>query len=172
MLKATDGNTTRNTGEMRLMGTGRLQINSADKGLAAKVVGRPVLAQELARVEARELVPAQVEAPELAQAVAPELALVQGVAELELAQVAALLERDLVAVELELVPVLAVQEHAQVEAAPERDPVAARLKIKSAIAAHRRDLARLLAAADLAAVVESTREPAATEAATAWAAAV
>jgi len=68
-------------------------------------------------------------------------------------------------------------ETVQVEAVPVRSHLRARLavllRIKSVIALHHRGRVPLLAAVeDLAAVVETTRDPAATEAATAWAAAV
>ncbi len=67
-------------------------------------------------------------------------------------------------VELELGPV---------EAEREPDQVAVPLRIKLVIAVRPRDLVpRLVAAEDLAAEVETTRDPAATEAATAWEAAV
>jgi hypothetical protein len=88
-------------------------------------------------------------------------------------------------VEPERVPVAAELELVQAEAelalvrVAERvpnlrpDQLEARRKTRSATAAHHRDLARLLAAVeDLAAAVETTRDPAAKEAATAWAAAV
>jgi hypothetical protein len=61
----------------------------------------------------------------------------------------------------------------QVEAVPERDPVAVPPRIKLVIAVRHRDLVpRLVAVEDLAAAVETTRDPAAIEAATAWVAAV
>ena len=70
-------------------------------------------------------------------------------------------------------PAVAELEHGPVEAEREPDQVAVPLRIKLVIAVHHRDLVPLLAAAeDLAAAVETTRDPAATEAATAWVAAV
>jgi DUF2950 family protein len=59
-----------------------------------------------------------------------------------------------------------------VEAVPERDPVGVPVRTKSVTAPHRRGLVPLLAEVeDSAAAAETTREPAATEAATAWEAA-
>ena len=85
-------------------------------------------------------------------------------AELELVQVAA---------ERELARAVAELEHGPVEAEREPDQVAVPLRIKLVIAVRPRDLVpRLVAAEDLAAAVETTRDPAATEAATAWVAAV
>jgi hypothetical protein len=111
--------------------------------------------------------------------------LVQGVAELEHARAEAEPELGPVAAELELVQAAAELEHDPVVAElalvrvaaqvpnPRPDQLEARQKTKWATEAHHRDLARLLAAVeDLAAVVETTRAPAATEAVVAWAAAV
>jgi hypothetical protein len=84
-------------------------------------------------------------------------------------------ESPVVPAALELGIVLVVVELArgQVEAVPERDPVAVPPRIKLVIAVRHRDLVpRLVAGEDLAAAVETTRDPAATEAATAWVAAV
>jgi hypothetical protein len=160
LARATGGSTTRNTGEMRPMGIGKRRINSAARGLAARAVGSRGLEPELAPVAAPELAPVQV----AVQVQAPVL--VQGVAELEHARAEAARERGLVVAELELV---------RAEAARvlglQRDQLAVPRRTRSATEAHHRDLARLLAAEDLAAVVETTRDPAATEAATAWAAA-
>jgi len=113
------------------------------------VVGSQVLAPELARVVAPELAPVQVavQAPVLVQAVA-ELEHARAEAELALVRVAA--------------PVQNLR----------RDQLEARRRTRSATEAHHRDLARLLAVEDSAAVVETTRDPAATEAGIAWAAAV
>jgi hypothetical protein len=78
-----------------------------------------------------------------------------------------------VALELGIVLVAVELARGQVEAVPERDPLAVPPKIKLVIAVRRRDLVpRLVAVEDLAAAVETTRDPAATEAATAWVAAV
>ena len=58
-------------------------------------------------------------------------------------------------------------------AVPERGPVAVPLRTKSVTAPHPRGLVPLLAGAeDLVGAAETTRDPAATEAATAWVAAV
>jgi hypothetical protein len=84
------------------------------------------------------------------------------------------LEHAPVVVELERVPVEAELALVWVEVGPEPDPlraqVAVALRTKSVTAAHRRGLP-LLAVEDLAVVAETTREPAATEAARAWEAA-
>jgi hypothetical protein len=129
------------------MGIGRRRI-SLGAPLAARVAGRRVLGLELALVVAPELERGLVAAePEHGQAAA----------ELVLAPVAA---------ELVLVPVVAVP----VPGHP-RGRLAAALRTKSVIALHRRGLPRL-AVEDLAAVVETTHEPAAIEAGAAWAAAV
>jgi hypothetical protein len=136
------------------MGTGKRRISLAGRGLAARVVGSRV-PPELARAVAPEL--ERVPGAELALAlvVARELALVQVAAELELVPVVA---------ELELVPVVAA---VPVLGHP-RAQLAVALRTKSVTAAHHRGQAHL-AAEDLVAVVETTREPAATEAAVAWA---
>jgi hypothetical protein len=74
---------------------------------------------------------------------------------------------------LELVQVEAELARGQVEAVPERDPVAVPPRIKLVIAVRHRDLVpRLVAVEGSAAVVETTRAPAAIEAVIAWAAAV
>jgi hypothetical protein len=143
------------------MGTGKPRISTAVRvlliALAAELEIDPVVAPELAPVQVA------VQAP----------VIVQGVAELEHARAEAELERDLGVAE---------PEHARVVAELERVPVAAVLgrprgrlavapRTRSATEAHHRDLAPLLAAEDLAAAVETTRVPAATEAVVAWAAA-
>jgi hypothetical protein len=94
----------------------------------------------------------------------------------------AVLENPVVPAELELVQVAAEREparavaeleHGPVEAEREPDQVAVPLRIKSVIGVHHRGRVPLLAVVeDLAAVVETTRDPAATEAGTAWVAAV
>src|SRR6266540_2048850 len=77
--------------------------------------------------------------------------------------------------ELELDQVLAELELVQVEVVPELDPLRAQLagvlKTKSVTGVPRRDLVLIVAVA-LAAVAETTREPAAAEAVIAWAVAV
>jgi hypothetical protein len=148
------------------MGTGKRRINSAIRGFAARVVGSRGLGPELARVVEPELALAQE---------AAELELAQGVAELALAQGVAELERGPGAVVPEHVRAVAVLEHGQVVAVRVlghlRAHLEAQRRTKSATAVHHRDLAQLLAAEDSAAVAETTREPAATEAVAAWVAA-
>jgi len=147
VAKAATGSTTHNTGEMRLMPTGKRRINLAGRGLAARVAGSRVLGLELVPVAELGL--------ELDQVVAPELELVPVAPELELVPVAEPV--------LELVPVA--------EPVLELVPVAVALRTKLEIAAHRRDLVPVLAVEDLVVVAETTREPAAIEAAVVWAAA-
>jgi hypothetical protein len=98
------------------------------------------------------------------------------VLELEHVLVQEELEHAPVAAELELVQVVVVPEHGRV-AAPvpnlRRGQLEARRRTRSATEAHHRGQVPLLAAVeDLAAGVETTRDPAATEAGIAWAAAV
>ena len=82
-------------------------------------------------------------------------------------------ERDPVVEEPELVQVAVVLELDPAAVVPGLDPAAVPLKTKSVIGARHRDLApRLAAEEDLAAGAETTRDPAATEAGTAWVAAV
>ena len=126
------------------MGTGKQRISTAAR-LEAKAEGEPVLELERALAAvAPVLVPVEV-----ARRLGP------AAAELELAQVVG---------ELEL---------AQVVVARRLGPVAVALRTKSVTAAHRPDLVPLLEAEEdlAAAVAETTREPAATEAVIAWAAA-
>jgi hypothetical protein len=73
--------------------------------------------------------------------------------------------------ELVIGQVVAVPELAQVPAELELVRAAVPLRTKSVITPHRRDLVPLLGAEDLAAEVETTREPAAVEAVIAWEAA-
>src|SRR5207247_10971164 len=108
-----------------------------------------------------------------------ELALDPVEAERELAQAAEELELGPVVVELELnrvegpepVQVAVELARGQVEAVPERDPVAVALRTKTATAAHPHDLVPAPRVEDSAAAAETTREPAAAEAAVAWEAA-
>jgi len=76
-------------------------------------------------------------------------------------------------VELELAQVVVELAPGRVEVARRLGPVAVALRTKSVTAAHRPDLVPLPAAEEdlAAAVAETTREPAATEAVIAWAAA-
>jgi hypothetical protein len=102
----------------------------------------------------------------------------QAVVELEPGPVAAVPGRDPAAgpvpsqaAELERGPVAVLER--DLVAVPVRDPVALLPKTKSVTAAHHPgQVPRLAAVEDLAAAAETTHEPAATEAATAWAAAV
>jgi hypothetical protein len=77
-----------------------------------------------------------------------------------------------VAPELQIAPVVVELEHDQVAAVRELDhprgQLAVPLRTKSVIAPHHRGLVPLLGAEDLAAEVETTREPAAAEAVIAW----
>src|SRR5438477_2776441 len=118
LARATGGSTTRNTGEMHPMGTGKQRINSAVRVLLIAL--------------AVELEHAQVVA-ELAHDPAAERELGPGVAGLELQVVAE--------PELELAPVVAVavpgHQRARLAVAP---------RTKSVTAAHRPDLVPLLAA--------------------------
>src|SRR6266545_2709513 len=133
---AVRGNIIRNIAEA-LLTTGRQQARSKINWQIGDRVE-----QELA------IAPALEPAPEIGQVLA----------ELELVQVAAVLERDQAAVELE---------RAQVEVVPELDPLRAQLagvlKTKSVTGVPRRDLVLIVGVA-LAAVAETTREPAAAEA--------
>ena len=146
------------------MGTGRQRISTAAR-LKAKAGEGPVL--ELEHVLVQE-----------------ELEHAPVAAERELAQAAAVLEHVPAVEELELVQVVAEPKHVQVVVVPEHGRVAApvpnlrrgqleaRRRTRSATEAHHRGRVPLLAAVeDLAAVAETTRDPAATEAATVWAAA-
>jgi hypothetical protein len=160
---------------MLLTGTGKRRISSGVRVLVAPAA--------LVIARAAELEIAQVPVGAESQAVA-ELELVLVVAELEHDPVAAELEIVQVVVELGLVRVVvelghdlvaAVLEHDLGEAGPvpghRRARLVVALKTRSVTAAHRRGLVPRLAAEDLVVVVETTRDPAAPEAATAWAAA-
>jgi hypothetical protein len=191
------GSTIRNTAEMRPMGTGKRRISTAVGRLVliALEVG-PEL--ETAQVAALELVIAPAVVPELGTAQVAVLALPIGpaaVLELETAQAvvlalpigpAAVPELGTAQVAVLALPIgpAAVLELETAQAAVElqtaraagparghrhAQPVA-RPKTKWVTAAHRRDQAHL-AAEDLAVAAETMHEPAAAEAATAWAAA-
>jgi hypothetical protein len=138
---------------------GRADAKALESGIAQEALAE--LAAQVDRVALAELA-VQVAPAGLVVQVAPAGLVVQ-VAQLELNRVEAL---ELDQVEAELEPV-------QVVAAPEHDPAAVLLETKSGTAPHPRGLAPVRAAEeDLAAAVETMREPAAAEAATAWAAAV
>jgi len=83
------------------------------------------------------------------------------------------LEHAQAVVVLEHAQAVAALEHAQVEVAPELDPLAVPPKNKLVIAAHHRGLVRVPKRAEdlAAAAAATTREPAATAVARAWAAA-
>jgi nitrate reductase alpha subunit len=147
------------------MGTGKRRINSAVRVLLIVLVAELEHAQVAVELEHAQVV------AELEHAQVVELVLAQVAAERVLAQVAAELEHAQV-VELVLAQVAAERELARVEVVPELDPLRAQLagvlKTKSVTGVPRHDLV-LIAAEDLAAAAETTRVPAATEAAVAWA---
>jgi hypothetical protein len=120
---------------------------AASEGPAEPELGiGPVVAQALEIVPAAELELGIVPAAEL------ELGIVPAVAELAPVPVA---------LELAIVPAAVPEQAALVRAAVP-------LRTKSVIAPHHRGLVPLLGAEDLAAEVETTREPAAAEAVIAW----
>lgn len=123
---------------------------------------RVARAVQVALVESEDPVEPAVLELETGPAAEPELGIVP-VAELELETVP-------VAVELEHGQVVAVPELVQVPAELEHVRAAVPLRTKSVITPHHRGLVPLLGAEeDLAAAeVETTREPAATEAVIAW----
>jgi hypothetical protein len=159
----------------------------ATTGSNPAAVTAPALALETAR--GAELEQAIVREAELALEIVREvelaLEIVPGVdLALEIVPAAAELEHGLVAGELGLVPGAAVPEHVLVAVELEHGPVGAVLArgrphdrlavplgIKSVTALHHHGLAPVPAVEDLAAVVETTREPAAPEVVAAWAAA-
>ncbi len=147
----------------------RAVAQERETGLAAVPV---LVIVQVEEVQGLLIVPAEVRAQAIVLAEA-ELERVQAEVELELVPVAAELELVLAEAELELARAVAELELGPVEAEREPDQVAVALRIKLVIAVRPRDLVpRLVAAEDLAAEVETTRDPAATEAATAWEAAV
>jgi hypothetical protein len=164
------GSTIRNIVETRLMVTGEQRISlEATTGSNPAAVIAPAL--ELVIVQAA------VQARVIALGVGLVLAIVLAVVlVLVIDQVAALELRIVrVAEELVLDPVVVELARVQAEAVPLRDHPHDRLavlpKTKSVIVPHHRGRAVVLAAEDLAAVAETTREPAAAEAVAAWAAA-
>ena len=160
------GSTIRNTAEMPRMETGKQPINSADVAPvvpAALVVPEdPVVsAVRAALVVSEDPVEPAVRAALVVSEDPVEPAVQVALVVLESPAVPVALERELVQVEAVLVR---GHPHAQLAVVA--------LRTKSVTAAHRPDLVPLLAAEDLAvAVAETTREPAAAEAAIAWAAA-
>jgi hypothetical protein len=138
-----------------------LVAQAALAGLAARVA-QEALAELVVRVAQEALAElvvrvAQEALAELVVRVAP------AGPELELVLVAAELEPAPVAAAQELAPVVAEQ----VPGHP-RAQLGAPLRTKSVIAPHHRGLVPVLGAEDLAAEVETTREPAAAEAVIAW----
>jgi hypothetical protein len=163
LARATGGSTTHNTAEMRRMETGKQRTNmgatnagKGEEGLAPVIV--PVEELEPAIVPAEGLEPAtgQAEVQELPIGLPEALEPATDQAEVQELGIGLVEERELVIVpaveELELVRVAVAQ------------------KTRLGTAAHLRDLVRHLAAeVDLVvAAAETTRERAATEAATAW----
>jgi hypothetical protein len=163
------------------MGTGKPRISTAAQ-LVGRVAGRRAPERELGQAvepETSERETAQVAVLELVIGLAgvPELVIGPVAAELELGTVL-VVEPELEVVqavvpELGHVPVEALE----LETAPvvglelELVQVAVPLRTKSVITPHHRGLVPLLGAEDLAVEVETTREPAATEAVKAWEAA-
>jgi hypothetical protein len=148
------------------MGTGKRRISLAPTlANSPEAVTARALALEIVLVVALEPELVLVVAPLEQDPVAVKLARVRVEVVLDLVQVAVELEVVPVAARLGLVPavVVPVPGHPRARLAVPRG-------IKSEIAAHHRDLAHLVVG-DLAAAAETTHEPAATEAAAAWAAA-
>jgi hypothetical protein len=174
LAKETGGNTTRNTGEMHPMGTGKRRISLAPMPASNRGSERVI-----ARAAEPELETVQVEALGLVTGQALVAEALQAEAELGTAPVVALELVIVRAVVLELgtAPVVAELEHDPVAVEPVRDhpraQLAAARKTKSVIVAHRRGLPLLAAVEDLAAAVaETTREPAVTAAVVVWVVAV
>jgi hypothetical protein len=141
------------------MGTGKRRINSGVRVLVAQAALAIAQAEELEHDQVvAELEHDPVAAGLVLAQVAAERVLAQAAAELELAQVVAELVVQVVVPELVL--------------GHQRGLLAAALRTKSVTAVHRRGQVAALAVEDLAEVAETTREPAATEAAAAWEAAV
>jgi len=154
------------------METGKRRINSAGRGLAARVEGDKALAaatlvRPIARaVELEREIDPVVEPVPGIDLVVVRAQVIVPVAELALVQVVAEPEHGQVAVELVLVP----EEAERVHGHP-HDRLALLRGTKSVTAARHRGLAPVPAAEDLEAVAETTREPAAAEAVAAWEAA-
>jgi predicted RNA methylase len=165
------------------MGTGKPRISTAAAEPAGRVVqvelapGRVLAELELGQVAVLELVIGLAVVPELETAPVVALELVIGpvvVPELVIGQVEAELALEIgpaVVPELVTGQVEAELEHGQGEAELEVVRAAVPLRTKSVITAHHRGLVPLLGAEDLAAEVETTREPAVAEAVIAWEAA-
>ena len=162
VAKAATGNTIRNTAGTLLTATEGPRTSSVVR-VRVELVIDPALAELDVRVAQVARAALAVREDQVVPAVRAALVVPESLVELVVQVAPAELEQDPEAVALERDPV---------EAVPVRDLVALPLKNKSATAVRHRDLARLLAVvADSAAAAETTREPAATEAVAAWAAA-
>ncbi len=184
------GNITRNTEATRLTAIGERQTSSAATIASSQALVVQELAPELAIVQA--VVPVLAIGP--AVALEPETGLVEAQAQVIVPAVAALVLALVVAAQVLVIDPAEVQalaiglvvaqvleiaqaevpvpETVQVEAVREHAQGAVPQKTRSATAAHPRVLVEVLRAADLAAAAAETMpEQAATEAATAWAAA-
>jgi len=186
------GSTIRSTAGMLPTATGKRRINSEVKVLVAQgalvidqaASGEPVAQEALAGLVAQgalaELVVqvAQEALAELvvrvAQEALAELVVRVAPAGAELETVPAVVEQEPAPVGAEqgIAPVAAELEHVQEEVELELVRAAVLLRTKSVIAAHHRGLVPDPGAADLAAEVQTTREPAAAEAVIAWEVAV
>ena len=174
MLREIDGNTIRNTGATHPTETGKQPTSLAVRVRVARV--ELVIDLVVAELELdREAVEVALQVAGIDPVVAErgrdpvvELAHDQLAGELARAPVGVELAHDQAVVERVRVPVEAVLEHVQVAAELEHVRAAVPLRIKWVIAPHLRGLVPVLGAADLAAEVEITREPAAAEAVIAW----
>jgi len=146
------GSTIRNTAEMHPMGTGKQPISSADVAPVAPVVPVARVASVVSENPVVQVASVVLEEP---------VALV--VPENPVEPVALVVPENPAVPELETGPVAAL-ELVLVQ-------VAVALRTKSATAAHPHDLVPAPRVEDLAAAAETTREPAAAEAAVAWEAA-
>jgi hypothetical protein len=176
IAKAATGNIIRNTAGTHLTGTGRRRTSLAVRvrvelavvvelaELAVRVAQEALEAlAELAVQEALEaLAGLAVQAAQVELAVPVDLVVRVALAKLEQGPAAVALERDPVVAELGPVQVVVGPEHEQVEA---------QRRTRSATAAHHHGQVPVPRVEDLRAVVETTREPAATEVEKAWAAA-
>jgi hypothetical protein len=192
LARATTGSITRNIEEMRRMvieeprtSSVAMRVSSRAEELALVVAsGEPVVRAGLVAlvvpvVRVASVVPEDPAVP-VALAVLEDPAVRAALVVPEDPVVRVVPENPVVRVVQENPVALAVPENPAVPgpetalaAVPERGPVAVPLRTKSVTAPHPRGLVPLLAGAeDLAAAAETTRDPAATEAATAWVAAV
>jgi len=188
------GSTIRNTAEMLPMATGKRRISSGVRVLVAQAAPvvpavRVALVAPVVPAVQVALVVSEDPAVQVALVVSedPAVQVVQGAPVVPAVRVALVVPEDpvepavrespvaperelaLAAVELEHGPVAVVLAPGH----PRGQPAVAALRTKSGTAAHPHDLVPLLEAAeDLAAVAETTREPAAAEAVIAWEVAV